>query len=103
MQCNTNVYDTKINSVRKCKNNAKDGYCYQHKKLLYNNNDIIHNNNNNDIIVNSDNDDHPDNNDNNDYNDNNNNNYEINKCCFCGEQCNPCSQCCGICARKMFF
>ena len=20
-------------------------------------------------------------------------------CCFCGEQCNPCSQSCGICAR----
>lgn len=24
-------------------------------------------------------------------------------CCFCGEGCNPMSQSCGICARKLFF
>ena len=26
--------------------------------------------------------------------------HEIGNCCFCGEECNPCSQCCGRCARS---
>lgn len=28
---------------------------------------------------------------------------EFGKCCFCDEPCNPCSQCCGRCARGSFF
>ncbi len=28
------------------------------------------------------------------------NNLEIGLCCFCGEECNPCSQSCGTCARS---
>lgn len=27
--------------------------------------------------------------------------YEIGKCCFCGDECNPDSQSCGSCARDM--
>lgn len=23
-------------------------------------------------------------------------------CCFCGFECNPCSQCCGSCARSIW-
>lgn len=26
-----------------------------------------------------------------------------NTCCFCGMECNPNSQCCGICARQLLF
>ena len=26
---------------------------------------------------------------------------EIGKCCFCGDECNPMSQCCGRCMRGM--
>lgn len=29
--------------------------------------------------------------------------YKIGQCCFCGFECNPCSQCCGRCARNMLF
>ena len=27
--------------------------------------------------------------------------YDYGVCCFCGELCNPASQSCGICARKL--
>lgn len=31
------------------------------------------------------------------------NNISIGVCCFCNEPCNPCSQACGICARKISY
>lgn len=27
----------------------------------------------------------------------------IGKCCFCSERCNPCSQTCGFCARRLHY
>lgn len=29
--------------------------------------------------------------------------FEIGKCCFCNNDCNPCSQTCGRCARNLTF
>jgi len=28
-------------------------------------------------------------------------NFQEGLCCFCGEECNPCSQACGRCARAL--
>lgn len=28
---------------------------------------------------------------------------EINHCCYCGDECNPCSQACGKCMRQYTF
>jgi hypothetical protein len=29
--------------------------------------------------------------------------YDIGKCCFCGDECNPCSQVCGPCMRGYYL
>ena len=29
--------------------------------------------------------------------------WEVGKCCFCLEECNPASQSCGRCARQLWF
>lgn len=31
------------------------------------------------------------------------NDFSVGTCCFCKGECNPCSQACGRCARKMTF
>ena len=64
---------SKIVANRKCKRFTEEEFCFQHKELKFH--------------------------------ENFENNFDPSKgyCCFCGDECNPCSQSCGKCARRLTF
>ena len=76
MRCTVIVLDNKTKKSRKCKNITNDSiFCRIHINTFI---PIINNNFDSNTVY-------------------------INKCCFCNEECNPCSQSCGRCARNLFW
>jgi|SaaInlStandDraft_7_1057024.scaffolds.fasta_scaffold147958_1 hypothetical protein len=80
MRCQHDVIDKKTGRTRKCKKVATtDNMCTFHFVLKQKTDEL-----NKKIFVAPD----------------DNSNHEYNKCCFCGCDCNPLSQSCGVCARQ---
>ena len=82
------------NKKRYCKNNKcnDQDYCTLHLKIINNNvNSLDENNDSNDSS------------DSNESYDPNWDDFGIGQCCFCGNECNPCSQSCGRCSRKLIY
>ena len=80
-RCSFVVIDKNTNKRRKCKRKVNNIYCFQHSDR------IIKNKHNKQYKQNTKNDELKD--------------WTIGTCYFCHDECNPCSQTCGSCARNL--